>query len=365
MLGFVAADARRLVPCLILMNMRCIRNGIRRCNAFSLAGHINGSLLERTLQVALAANAIVRDDCDASQALLDQGINLCELSVRFGLVPLNVAGKQGSPKIIKVLVKNGCGLRKFPYASELYQMPGVLALAARSGNTDELKVWIDCLKRRGESFSETMGRAIRSAVGVGRIDVVQFLQKECEGEFNQAALSFTLLTHAVGSGRLDATEYLLHYYGGFDRAMQRNPRHKGPLYAALHQCPLKTWLPMLSLFLSYGADPNAKHPSLSRTPLAAAIKKGDFESATLLVEYGATIHQLPSMLLSPPLGNASFVGLSLEAQVNKSLRWKQRKYVVRKNGKVTEQIEKILVELGWDEEEVKSEHTDYYVLQYK
>jgi ankyrin repeat protein len=232
-------------------------------------------------------------------------------------------------------------------------------------------MWIEHLKKTETHLPSKVEPVIRSTVRMGRTEIVKFLESRCG--MDSAEWRFNNCIEAVKSGQLNTLRWLLDC-GGCGLKMQTDRCKKGPLFAALHDCPPTMKPRVVKVLLTHRVDPNEVCPKSPQTPLQTALKKGDIHVATLLVEYGAVVNPIlpsgrrceesPTLLLAAKRGSAPMVQLLLDKGVDRSYKWKSKRLVVRNEVRVIQIIENIFVELGWDEKGVKDEHMNYFMVDH-
>ncbi|KAJ5587039.1 ankyrin [Penicillium hispanicum] len=323
--------------------------------------------IEETLQLALATSAIVRDDCTELQSLINQGVVLAHMSYRFGITPLAIAAKQGSSNVIKILVANGCGISCEMGASLWPQRTNILSVAAISGNIEALKLWIEHFRQTGWSFSVHVRPAIRAAARSGKAYMMEFLVNECGNECYRNRGEFPwleLLTQAVISGNLDTVEYIL---GREELKIESSRGLKGVLLTALQVTPFRKRTRIIELISAHGVDVNESFDGRRETPFQITIKKKDSESAVSLLRQGANVPDesiVPAFLLASQQNSCALAELLLERVSEKIYIWKGSGYVVKQGKRSLSSIENIMIQLGWDSEEVTEAHIDYYMVQH-
>ncbi|KAJ5698986.1 hypothetical protein N7462_000991 [Penicillium macrosclerotiorum] len=323
--------------------------------------------IEKTLQVALMTSAITRGNCTELQALIDQGVRLDIRSDCLCLVPIDIAIKKGSGDITRVIIANESKLiYELPYLRGSYSYTNVISVAARSGNIEGLKVWIQYLRDTGKGIPEYAGPAFRSAARIGRIDVIEFLEEECGSDFNQTVLLHEMLMQGIVSGSVDSVRYFLLRLGN-DAEMWTSPFPKGGLIAALQDCPPTQRPEVLNMLLQHGLDPNMRYPGSPRTPLQVALKRKDSKSALVLLKHGATVdlHSMGSaFFLDAKKDSAPLARIILREASIQTFEWKGKRYVAQKRPKEVRRIENIMLELGWSNENVEEAQIEYYILEY-
>ncbi|KAJ5595281.1 uncharacterized protein N7459_001489 [Penicillium hispanicum] len=326
--------------------------------------------VEDTLQIALATSAIQRGDHQALQTLLDHGVEVHRSSHRLGLVPLDVACKIGNGAVIQTLVRYRCPLEYYSYVNRFWNRKRALTVAARSGNKEALETWVTQLRDAGRGISEELAAALRGAVQLGRLDMVEMLEKCC-GSGEMAAIRFDCLIDAIKDAQLDAVGWFLRR-GDIDLTSITAHCTKGPLFTALHDCrgAPATKTAIVQLLLEHGVDPNGVYPPIARTPLQRAVEDGEVGIATLLVEHGADVNAVgeSGRVRSPPLylaakrGSAPLVRLLLAHGAERSYRWKGKTFIVQTDATVIASLERVLEELGWTAGEISDAQISYFVL---
>ncbi|GLA31191.1 hypothetical protein AnigIFM63326_009634 [Aspergillus niger] len=100
------------------------------------------------------------------------------------------------------------------------------------------------------------------------------------------------------------------------------------------------------------------------------------EIAEILLQYGADVNEFhprstavgrqAPLMLAVRQRSVSMVQLLLRNGAIPTYTWKRKRYTVHENRKQVQNLEKVLIELGWEEEEVRRhEGWDYWVLSEK
>lgn len=301
-----------------------------------------------TLKIFLAVSAILRGNCAELQTLLDQGLAADTRSPSFQLVPLDVAAKKGSKEIIKLL---GCPLE---YRASFYYTTDALSVAARSGNKEALEIWIPILRKNYHDAPARLSHAMRGAVRIGRMDMVQFIESFCEEELDE--LRAETFMEAIRAGQVTAVQSYLDQSGFNPNNIRVHTDKKGPLFVALHECPPPRRIQMLKILLERGADANEVSPARTRRPLLRAVKQDDVEAAALLLKHGAEpnaagARERPlavAMSRKPPMFR-----LLLDHGANRIYRRDGKKFMIKDDAKTLGHVEKLLEQLGFDETDIK------------
>ena len=240
----------------------------------------------------------------------------------------------------------------------------VVAVSAVARNKEALKVWVEHLYQTHPNSitpEYECGQAIEKLARKGDIEMMEFMMERIPTtQRNQIGA----LEEATGAGQFAAAQWLLARLG---TPIEANLGRR-LLYHALDICPPEKRWRMVQLLLEHGISPNVR--AQFYTPLQTAVAAGEVEIARILVQYGANVNahpwdsrfsrQPPLMMAvrqrSPPL-----VRLLLENGADRAYTWKRKRYTVHHGVKQVRNLERVLKELGWDEEEVKQDGGDYWV----
>jgi ankyrin repeat protein len=335
-----------------------------------------------TLPIALATSAIRNGDCDELQAVFDRYISnymqpvasgdrhrtfLERQSTRFGgICPLDVAAKRGSGDIIKVLLKNRCGI----LYSSLNFTTNALSVAARAGNKEALKVWIDHMKSTNSNLAVELRAAVNSVTKVGKFEMIKFIEQECGFEFDNSELLFDSFIDAILSGQLDLVQKCLDQ-GGFDINKRTQRRPHGALFAAISTTTKQT-LPITTLLLTNGVNPNDVHRRTHLTPVQTAVKMQNLELTKLLIEHGADVHapifdprkktKMPLLHVAVQNMRTTMVRILLAQGLEREYTWKGKKYEVKGDptGECNSEVWYEVVK--WNCKEIGKEHDGYVVV---
>ncbi|OKL56165.1 hypothetical protein UA08_08583 [Talaromyces atroroseus] len=333
---------------------------------------------DKTLPIALAASAIRNGNCVELQAVIDRyseelrkephSINFLERqSDRLGGVcPLDVAAKYGSGDIIKVLLRNQCGISYFSYAF----YTSALSVAARSGNKEALKVWIDHMKNINNDITIELRRAVNNATKIGKFDMVKFIEEECGFQFDNREVLYDSFVDAIQSRKLDVVQKFLDR-GGFDINMKTRRRPNGALFAAISRTRSPN-LSIVSLLLANGVDLNDVHGRTHLTPLQTAVKMQHFELTKLLIEHGANAHtpiydphkktMMPLLHVAIQNRSTPMVRLLLAQGLEREYTWKGKKHEVKGDPKEGCGSEVWYQIVKWHGKQAIYEHDGYVVV---
>ncbi|KAJ5512077.1 hypothetical protein N7463_001629 [Penicillium fimorum] len=211
---------------------------------------------ERSLDAALIVSAIYRGDHVELQALLDR----CDCSglwdENLGLVPVDLAYKQGTREVIRTLVEHGCVTR---YPGKPLSNSGIikgLAVAARRGNKEVLETWVTLLSERGGCLSSDLHEAMLGALKIGKFEMAAVLDKNIDWtESDMKLIWFECFHRAVENGMLDVLKWLLSREGS-SLAGHARQWHKTPLFIAMKEYPVEKRLAVVGLLLNHGVDPD-------------------------------------------------------------------------------------------------------------
>lgn len=318
---------------------------------------------EQTLRIVIVVNAILRGDSEALQRFIDDGADLQEESTRFGLIPLQVASSRGNADITKVLVENNCSMEFRFFFYTTFHATDVLCDAVRNDNIEALEVWIDHIKSTCNSIVRRIRPVIQSAARAGKVDSARLLLRIFESEPIIVDLAYFCLIQGIKTGQAQIVNFVMSKYGGY-KGVKHNSRDKGPLLTALQDCPGGSPRgSVLTILLNHGFDPNVRQFPSSRLPLQIAVEKADLDSALILLQYGAIISRtvLPSLLLSSNPGGSNFVTNFLNIHVNEYCLWKGRKCILRKDQSKLAHVEDVFLQLGYREEDMADQSSDFYM----
>ncbi|KAL3485582.1 ankyrin repeat-containing domain protein [Aspergillus germanicus] len=316
------------------------------------------------LQVALARDAISRNDPVALQNLLEDGEDAGKIHIiwiwshLFDGSPLCLAAQKGTREIMETLLLHGTwtgsGCER-----------GAIKKAIRAGNRAVLDVWLDDsrLSRGSETVpSTTFFTAFLEFVRVGDFEMVEYLSpryKRYGSDF--AELHFMAFIEAIKASNVVIVEWL-HDHGEFD-INETVGHHETALFAALRHCEPAVKVAMVKMLLARGAKPNGQHPRIQGTPLQVAIRQDATELIDLLLDHGADpiartsrgIRRHRTRLRYPLLyaarkGNLWLVRRLLECGANPLVVfWRRTLTDEAKAGRVAVEVREMLVEFGWAE----------------
>lgn len=152
--------------------------------------------LHETLNLALAMSAIYRNDCSELRTLLDQGVDLAQESVRFGILPLAEATFFGSQEITEILVANNCPVI-FGGITELYPTTNAISIHMTRRNKEGLRAWVDHLKRSAQDISEYFDPW--EIVTFASPEMVEFIDDEYGHELDRPLLRGKMFKDAIYS----------------------------------------------------------------------------------------------------------------------------------------------------------------------
>lgn len=326
------------------------------------------------LAAGLAVSAIRRGDHEELQAMFEQGVSskIFSWNHSLGIVPIDTAYKVGTREVIRTLVKHGCPERYESSSSWCYDSTCGLAVAARRGNREVLETWITLLSERANRFGQNIFWELRAAVlgvlRIGKTEMVGVLEKYINwSRSDMDLLWFSCFQDAVTNGMLEVVQWLLRREGS-SVATRPSPWHKTPLFTALHDCPSEKRLAMIQPLLDNGVDPNGG-AGVSQKPIHRAIEDGDVEAAMLLLKGGADPNAVgrrgPPLHMATQWGHTRLVQCLLEHGARRSYQFKGKKYVVRQDARVLDNIARLLEELGMEKDPAGTHELGYFVLGQK
>ncbi|KAJ0417153.1 ankyrin repeat-containing domain protein [Aspergillus carlsbadensis] len=312
------------------------------------------------LQIALARDAISRNDPVALQNLLEDGEDAGEIHILwshlFSGSPLCLAAQRGTREVMEPLLLygtwTGSGCER-----------GAIKKAIRAGNRAVLDVWLDDsrLSRRSETVpSTTFFTACLEFVRTGDLEMVEYLSpryKRYGSDF--PGMHFIMFIEAIKVGNVVITEWL-HEHGEFDIDETVGYRETA-LFAALRDCEPALKVSMVKMLLAHGANPDGQHPSMPGTPLQVAIQQDDSELIELLLNYGANPNARTSrgirrhrtrlrypLLYAARKGNMWLVRRLFEYGASPLVvSWGRTLTDEAKAGRAFVEIREMLVEFGW------------------
>ncbi|KAL2788315.1 ankyrin repeat-containing domain protein [Aspergillus keveii] len=322
----------------------------------------NQNLQSVQLQIALARDAISRNDPVALQNLLEDGEDAGKIHIiwshLFDGSPLCLAAQKGTREIMETLLLHGTwtggGCER-----------GAIKKAIRAGNRAVLDVWLDDsrLSRRSETVpSTTFFTAFLEFVRVGDFEMVEYLSpryKRYGSDF--AEMHFIAFIEAINVSNVVIVEWL-HDHGEFD-INETDGYHETALFAALLHCEPAVKIAMVKMLLDRGTNPNGQHPRIQGTPLQVAIRQDATELIDLLLDHGADpiartsrgIRRHRTRLRYPLLyaarkGNLWLVRRLLECGASPLVVfWRRTLTDEAKAGRVAEEVREMLVEFVWAE----------------
>ncbi|KAJ6190495.1 hypothetical protein N7519_000516 [Penicillium mononematosum] len=322
--------------------------------------------LQMTSKYAIAASAIQRGDCIQLQRLLDQGIHIAGYSDRLALVPLDVAAKKGSKATIELLLAHGCPMTYRSHKdrhNSMFDETRVTDTMAESGNDIGLKVWIEYLVKEGPMYPKLLKRTMVRGVVGGHVEVLKLVQEKYEALYGNPGWGPHMLDQAIRSGSLDAIKYLFHR-GEVDAHTRTSPSDRRPLLKLLHECPIQKRPDIVRFLLENGAHPNGNNPPKKRTPFEVAVKEEDFESASILLKYGAAVNfkrMMPLLLKSSEQTCAALTQLLWPGDSRRVYEWGGKLYALCREAKMINNVEDVFLELGWSEQDVKGLGIDHFI----
>jgi hypothetical protein len=312
-------------------------------------------------------SAIIHSDAAELESIyLNTGIWITTQSVRFKVVPMEVAAQMGSEDVIRTIINcwGPIGARDPIWGCILNS--GAVVTSARAGNLKALELFTKFLKANVQ-WGYIQSWAILGPSVVGQINTLHYCLEQSRDSYGYHDLLFDSFIKTVKYGQVDAAKYLLDR-GELDIKAKSNYGQKGLLFTVLHDCPQEKRPAFLEFVLGHGVDPNGTFPAVPRTPFQAAIKLGDARSAAVLVEHGADVHA-PTILRPParmrPLllqairhRSAPLIELLLENGVDRFCDWRKKRYTVHDDTK-EKNLGNFFCKLAWGPKE--KQKVGYYV----
>ncbi|KAL2836761.1 ankyrin repeat-containing domain protein [Aspergillus pseudoustus] len=316
------------------------------------------------LQIALARDAITRNDSVTLQNVLEDGEDAGGVhllwSHLFGTSPLCIAARIGTREIMETLLQYGTWHGGGPERA-------AMKIAIHCGNRAVLDAWLDPerLSRRSDSCPwQTFRTAFIEFARVGDMEMVEYLSGRCGWYWTDpSGTHFDVFMEAIRSGQLAVAEWILKL-GWFEieYATARFTNPKTALFVALHDCEPGVRVPMVRMLLSHGADPNELCPSVKGTPLQAAIRLNDPQLVHLLLDHGAdasartpgSIQRLRTRLRAPLLyaarrGDVQLVRKLFKHGANPLVVFRGRTLMDEAKAGRVEEVREMLFEFGWAE----------------
>jgi hypothetical protein len=132
--------------------------------------------LKITLTSGLASSAILRGDHVELQSLLDQGDSVMMWSRSLGMVPVDLAYKEGTPEIIQMLARH-CVLFYQSCSWWSYNNSCGLVVAARRGDPERVEMLIKTWLEAGRDLSVGLYKAVEGVLRIGKVEMVEVLEK--------------------------------------------------------------------------------------------------------------------------------------------------------------------------------------------
>ncbi|KAL4882371.1 ankyrin repeat-containing domain protein [Aspergillus karnatakaensis] len=330
--------------------------------------YAQNTLQKQQITLLRLFSAIWRDDPNELKNVLqgECGSLFITPSFLFGTTPLHLIAFRGTKEIMEamLLYADWNSLRTIGWQDSV---PGTaLKLAIRSQNRAVLDVWLQRIHQGSKSLSaSTFARAFIEFVRVGDIRMVQYLNKK-RTRYTEPPVSeflhFHALMEAVMHGHVDIAAWL-HIDSGTDVDLNQVATwdRKGPLFAALQDCPPNTRLEMIKMLLGGGVDPNHTSTVVRGTPLQAALQQRQDRDkiVQLFLEHGAdpnarvarNVNKMRSPLLyAARQGDVELLRRLFELGADPRVVCRRLTIVDEaKRGNILKDVKEMLVEFGWKE----------------
>jgi ankyrin repeat protein len=323
------------------------------------------------MRIAIVCSAIKRGDSVELDSVLNRGrLPLHKQCYRWGVLPLHLAAQCGGKEAIKVLIKHG-----YPRHYDLgHHYRYALAVAAQNNNKGALEAWIENVDPEHTNaihlhhirLSNDLQKAMRTVVREGNMEMIRFIEERYPQDIRREYARLEAVTVAIQYGLPNIVRHFLEL-GGYDFNMRTPSFFKGLLMTAILDCKADTRPEIVRLLLEHGVDPNRTFSEglhrVTGTPLQRAILKGDVETMSLLVEYGADVNATSvgrdgrwnTVCSPPPLihamrqRSADMVRVLLEKAANRTClsRWQT---ILVKTGEEKMTKKEIVIWKGKDQE---------------
>ncbi|KAL7653809.1 hypothetical protein ACMYSQ_008489 [Aspergillus niger] len=325
--------------------------------------------IEKSVPIILACMAILRGDCAELSTALRDGLDPEQICLRFGVIPMDVAAQRGNREIAKTMVEHGCSM----WYTIIYSIPmSALTMAAISRNKDALGVWLEHHHQENHvdpaKPSSSCKQAFKKLARRGDVELMEFFVERYPRVLNDLLKPLQL---AVCFTRFAAVRWL---FAHLNASLTPDQGRRLLLSVLDGPCAWPRVSQMVQLLLKLGVSPNGT--TRHRTPLQKAVAARQKEIAEILLQYGADVNEFhprstavgrqAPLMLAVRQRSVSMVQLLLRNGAIPTYTWKRKRYTVHENRQQVQNLEKVLIELGWEEEEVRRhEGWDYWVLSEK
>lgn len=308
------------------------------------------------------------------QDLLEQRTeveHLVDSKCVFGVDPIRKGIVNGSKEILERLFASRYG-KSLNYGL-LGRWKYYTRRMVKKGNTDRLKAWIEYLQMTERRSPRFLNPAITEAMAYGVPEILGFIQDEWEAVFTGVSLVPHMFKQAVDTGSLETIKYL-YTSGRLDLNMRTSSAYwpHGPLRLVIQHAPRSIRLEILRYLLQQGANPNG--PNWTKyTPFEDAVVGRDVESAEILLQYGATFEigcvkkalwhkfRAPRWWMNNLPCDAMVQLLWPNGEDVSPYKKGGKSYVVSRDSKTIDNIEKVFLGLRWSHDEVQGMQWNYFI----
>ncbi|GKZ17037.1 hypothetical protein AbraIFM66951_005766 [Aspergillus brasiliensis] len=325
--------------------------------------------IEKSMPIILACMAILRGDCAELSTALQNGLDPDQICLRFGVIPVGVAAQRGNREIAKTIMEHGCSM----WYTVIFSTPmSALTMAAITRNKEALGVWLEHHHQQNHVNIDkpfpSCKQALEKLARKGDVELMEFVVERYPRVLNDLLKPLRL---AVCFTRFEAVRWL---FARLKAPLTPDQGRRLLLSVLDGPCAWQRISQMVQLLMELGVSPNGK--TRRRTPLQKAVAARQEEIAQILLQYGADVNEHhprstaagrhSPLMLAVRQRSASMVRLLLKHGASRTYTSKHKRYAVHENRGQVQNLEKVLIELGWEEEEVKRhEGWDYWVLSEK